>query len=56
MLPDGPRLHVAIPDITRARWSVNTDRTAALADFLIFYNTVRGHDSLAGTPISRLAA
>jgi transposase InsO family protein len=35
----------------------NDDRTAALADFLIFYNTVRGHDSLGGKPpISRLAA
>jgi transposase InsO family protein len=28
-----------------------------LTDFLIFYNTARGHDSLKGnTPISRLAA
>ncbi|MDQ1628270.1 MAG: hypothetical protein QOI54_2014 [Actinomycetota bacterium] len=41
----------------RTPWLGNHDRTAALADFLIFYNTVRGHDSLGGnTPISRLAA
>lgn len=41
----------------RRPWTSNQDRTEALADFLIFYNTVRGHDSLAGnTPISRLAA
>jgi hypothetical protein len=25
MLPDGSRLHVVIPDITRAHWSVKTD-------------------------------
>jgi transposase InsO family protein len=38
-------------------WTSNDQRTTALADFLIFYNTVRGHDSLGGaTPISRLAA
>ena len=41
----------------RTAWTSNDHRTAALADFLIFYNTVRGHDSLGGaTPISRLAA
>jgi len=41
----------------RTAWTCNDDRTAALAAFLIFYNTVRGHDSLGGaTPISRLAA
>jgi len=41
----------------RTRWNGNDDRTAALAGFLTFYNTVRGHDSLKGnTPISRLAA
>ena len=41
----------------RQIWNSNDQRTAALADFLIFYNTVRGHDSLKGsTPISRLAA
>ena len=41
----------------RTPWTCNDDRTAALADFLIFYNTVRGHDSLGGaTPTSRLAA
>ena len=41
----------------RAPWTNNQDRTDALADFLIFYNTVRGHDALAGrTPTSRLAA
>lgn len=41
----------------RTPWTSNDQRTAALADFLIFYNTVRGHDSLGGnTPISRLAA
>jgi transposase InsO family protein/transposase len=41
----------------RQTWTSNDDRTAALADFLIFYNTVRGHTSLGGqTPISRLAA
>ena len=41
----------------RTAWTSNDDRTAALDGFLIFYNTVRGHDSLGGaTPISRLAA
>ncbi len=41
----------------RTAWLSNDDRTNALADFLIFYNTVRGHDSLGGnTPTSRLAA
>jgi transposase InsO family protein len=41
----------------RTSWTSNADRTAALAHFLNFYNTVRGHDSLAGnTPLSRLAA
>ncbi len=38
-------------------WPGNDARTAALPDFLTYYNTVRGHDSLAGaTPLSRLAA
>ena len=41
----------------RIPWTSNDHRTAALAGFLTFYNTVRGHDSLNGnTPISRLAA
>lgn len=41
----------------RQVWTSNDDRTDALADFLIFYNTVRGHDSLGGQPpISRIAA
>ena len=41
----------------RRPWTSNDQRTAALDDFLIFYNTVRGHDSLKGnTPTSRLAA
>jgi len=41
----------------RTPWTSNDERTAALAEFLIFYNTVRGHDSLGGiTPINRLAA
>ena len=41
----------------RQVWLSNGDRTAALDGFLVFYNTVRGHTSLAGaTPISRLAA
>ena len=41
----------------RTPWASNTDRTDALDDFLNFYNTVRGHDSLAGlTPHSRLAS
>ena len=41
----------------RQIWTSNDQRTAALADFLIFYNTVRGHTSLGGKPpISRVAA
>ena len=41
----------------RQIWTSNDDRTAALAEFLIFYNTVRGHTSLGGEPpISRIAA
>jgi transposase InsO family protein len=41
----------------RQVWTSNDDRTDALADFLIFYNTVRGHTSLGGKPpISRVAA
>lgn len=41
----------------RTPWTSNDQRTAALADFLVFYNTRRGHDSLAGkAPITRLAA
>ena len=41
----------------RQPWTSNDQRAAALEDFLIFYNTVRGHDSLNGnTPLSRLAA
>lgn len=39
----------------RQPWVSNDQRTAALDDFLTFYNTVRRHDSLGGhTPISRL--
>lgn len=39
----------------RQPWTTNDQRTAALDDFLTFYNTARGHDSLEGhTPISRL--
>jgi transposase InsO family protein len=39
----------------RQPWTTNDQRTAALDDFLTFYNTARGHDSLGGnTPISRL--
>jgi transposase InsO family protein len=41
----------------RQIWTSNDQRTAALADFLIFYNTVRGHTALGGQPpISRVAA
>ncbi len=41
----------------RQIWTSNDARTAALDDFLVFYNTVRGHSSLEGnTPLSRLAA
>lgn len=41
----------------RRPWTSNDQRTAALDDFLTFYNTVRGHDALRGnTPLSRLAA
>ena len=41
----------------RTPWTSDDERTEALADFLIFYNAVRGHDSLGGnTPISRLTA
>jgi transposase InsO family protein len=41
----------------RQPWLSNDARTAALSAFLAYYNTVRGHDSLAGaTPLSRLAA
>jgi transposase InsO family protein len=39
----------------RHAWTTNQQRTTALDDFLTFYNTARGHDSLEGhTPISRL--
>lgn len=39
----------------RQPWTSNNQRTAALDEFLTFYNTVRRHDSLGGnTPISRL--
>lgn len=41
----------------RTPWTSNDERTEALAEFLIFYNTVRGHDSLGGIPpLNRLAA
>lgn len=41
----------------RRPWTSNDQRTAALDDFLTFYNTIRGHTSLGGnTPLSRLAA
>ncbi|MGI8434583.1 MAG: integrase core domain-containing protein [Nocardioidaceae bacterium] len=41
----------------RQPWTSNDQRTAALDDFLTFYNTVRGHDALQGnTPLSHLAA
>lgn len=41
----------------RQAWTSNAQRTTALDGFLDFYNTERGHDSLAGaTPASRLAA
>ena len=40
----------------RQPWTSNEARTAALDDFVTFYNTVRGHTSLNGaTPLSRLA-
>jgi hypothetical protein len=31
MLPDGSRLHVVIPDITRAHWPVKTGERTRLA-------------------------
>jgi pilus assembly protein CpaF len=34
MLPDGSRLHVAIPDITRAHWSVNVRKFVVRASHL----------------------
>jgi pilus assembly protein CpaF len=34
MLPDGSRLHVAIPDITRAHWSVNVRKFVVRATHL----------------------
>ncbi len=46
MLPDGSRLHVVIPDITRAHWSVNIRRfviRAAHVDELIGLGTVTAH-------------
>ncbi len=40
----------------RQPWLSNDARTAALPEFLTYYNTVRGHTSLAGaTPLSRVA-
>ena len=41
----------------RQPWPDNAVRTAALPEFLTYYNTARGHTGLAGaTPLSRLAA
>lgn len=41
----------------RQPWLSNDERTADLPNFLTYYNTQRGHTSLAGaTPLSRLAA
>ena len=34
MLPDGSRLHVAIPDITRQHWSVNVRKFVVRATHL----------------------
>lgn len=34
MLPDGSRLHVVIPDITRAHWHVNKRKFVVKADHL----------------------
>jgi pilus assembly protein CpaF len=34
VLPDGSRLHVAIPDITRAHWSVNVRKFVVRASHL----------------------
>jgi pilus assembly protein CpaF len=34
MLPDGSRLHVVIPDITRAHWSVNVRKFVVKAGHL----------------------
>ena len=45
MLPDGSRLHVAIPDITRAHWSVNVRKFVVRAthlDDLVFLDTLTG--------------
>ena len=42
MLPDGSRLHVVIPDITRVHWSVNVRKfvlTAAALDELVALET-----------------
>ena len=38
-------------------WTANTDRTAALDNWLVHYNTARSHSALGGSPpISRLTA
>ena len=45
MLPDGSRLHVAIPDITRAHWSVNVRKFVVRAthlDDLVSLGTLTG--------------
>ena len=45
MLPDGSRLHVVIPDITRRHWSVNIRKfvlTAASLDDLVALGTLTG--------------
>ncbi len=34
MLPDGSRLHVVIPDVTRAHWSVNIRKFVVRATHL----------------------
>ena len=48
MLPDGSRLHVAIPDITRAHWAVNIRR--------FVHRPVDVHDLVPGGTLSAEAA
>jgi len=46
MLPDGSRLHVAIPDVTRSHWAVNVRKHVVRAvdlDDLVALGTLSGH-------------
>jgi pilus assembly protein CpaF len=55
-LPDGSRLHVVIPDVTRRHWAVNIRKFVVAADDLVGLGTLtrQAADFLAAAVVSGL--